>query len=387
MRFQFEKRQICESTRTTIKSLAQEIETNRRKNLALATHGMVKKARKLPPGFTAAADAWLNSKTKLTPLGRTFYAQYVRKLSRYFGNRLVSDITAEGITALQKTRRDEELSGRQINCEINTLRAILQHCKVWSALLERADGGKIEMLDERTDVGRALSPDEEARLLDASAESPSPALYPMFILSLDAGLRPTEIRRLRRENLDLCWRAGAIESGRVRVGISKTEASSGRSVPLTRRACGALTLWLSRFPDGHAKSFVFPFHRVGFAGNGRKPHVWAVDLDRPASRSNYKRSFETACSRASVECRFYDGRHTFITKLAENSAVSEETIRQLAGHVSKEMLKRYAHVRDKARQEAISILEGPIAPSNASVRENLAQKLLQSSDLPEPLLN
>ena len=69
-----------------------------------------------------------------------------------------------------------------------------------------------------------------------------------------------------------------------------------------------------------------------------------------------------------------------ITKLAENPAVSEETIRQLAGHVSKDMLKRYAHIRDRARRDAIATLEGPNP-------ENLAQKLLQLNEQRGPLTN
>jgi hypothetical protein len=50
-----------------------------------------------------------------------------------------------------------------------------------------------------------------------------------------------------------------------------------------------------------------------------------------------------------------------VTRLAENPAVSEETIRQLAGHASPRMLARYAHIRAQARRDAIATLEGPEA--------------------------
>jgi integrase len=50
-----------------------------------------------------------------------------------------------------------------------------------------------------------------------------------------------------------------------------------------------------------------------------------------------------------VDFRLYDARHTFVTRLAENPTLSEETIRQLAGHVNPRMLARYAHFRAKAR--------------------------------------
>jgi integrase len=51
-------------------------------------------------------------------------------------------------------------------------------------------------------------------------------------------------------------------------------------------------------------------------------------------------------------------RHTFISQLAENPAVSEQTIKALAGHVSRQMLERYSHIRSEAKQAAIQALEG-----------------------------
>jgi hypothetical protein len=50
--------------------------------------------------------------------------------------------------------------------------------------------------------------------------------------------------------------------------------------------------------------------------------------------------------------------HTFISRLAENHAVSEQTIRALVGHVSRQMLERYPRVRAEAKQVAIRTLDG-----------------------------
>ena len=50
-------------------------------------------------------------------------------------------------------------------------------------------------------------------------------------------------------------------------------------------------------------------------------------------------------------------RHTFISRLAENPSVSEQTIKALAGHVSRQMLERYSHIRSQAKQAAIQALE------------------------------
>ena len=37
--------------------------------------------------------------------------------------------------------------------------------------------------------------------------------------------------------------------------------------------------------------------------------------------------------------------------------MSEETIRSLAGHVSRKMLERYSHIREQARKAAIEMRE------------------------------
>jgi integrase len=158
-------------------------------------------------------------------------------------------------------------------------------------------------------------------------------------------------------------------------------------VPLTRRACAALTLWLSQFADAGQDAYAFPFHHVGFAGNGRKSHLWGVDHSRPMSTYSYKTAFNTARRKAGVNCRLYDARHTFITHLAENPQVSEETIRQLAGHVSPRMLARYAHIRAQARRDAIATLESsaegaPTPNFDSDGAQNWAQSNESSDTLP-----
>ena len=58
-----------------------------------------------------------------------------------------------------------------------------------------------------------------------------------------------------------------------------------------------------------------------------------------------------------MKYRWHDLRHTFISGLAENPNVSEQTIREMAGHVSKEMMHRYSRIRIEAKKEAIASLE------------------------------
>lgn len=216
-------------------------------------------------------------------------------------------------------------------------------------------GERVRNLRESHNVGRAISREDERKLLEAVGRSDSPALLPLFILTLDTGLRASETRSLRNEDLELEWKNGTIVSGRLIVSKSKTEAGKGRAIPFTGRVCSALTLWLSRFPEANAGSYVFPHHRVACRGGRAEHYLYDVDLGKPIG--SWKRAWAYACTKSEVKYRWHDLRHTFVSRLAENPHVSEETIRSLAGHVSKQMLSRYSHIRSHAKQAAIAALE------------------------------
>jgi integrase len=50
--------------------------------------------------------------------------------------------------------------------------------------------------------------------------------------------------------------------------------------------------------------------------------------------------------------RFHDLRHLAVTKLAEFEA-SDATIMAIAGHISREMMEHYSHVRAAAKRKAV----------------------------------
>lgn len=80
--------------------------------------------------------------------------------------------------------------------------------------------------------------------------------------------------------------------------------------------------------------------------------------------------------------RWHDCRHTFITRLAENPNVSEETIRSLAGHVSKKMLERYSHIRIAAKQAAIAGIENfHSALAGSPIDRDHAPSLMRLADV------
>lgn len=349
-KFRFQGQLIRETARTGSKTVAREAERARRRELELAVNGIKKRAR--IPLFSFAAKEWAKTKSSLAPKSIERFDHHVATLTKEFGGRLVCDIGADDISALQRKRAGEGKAARTINYEVGVLRQILKAYGLWAALSDR-----VKSLRERQDVGRSISREDEGKLIAVISGCRSPAMLPVFITAIDTGLRASEVRSLRRRDLTLEWAEGVIVAGRLTVPKSKTEAGTGRIVPLTRRICGVLTLWLSRFPDAAPDAYVFPRHKVGIAGKDRTPCIWSVQLDQPIGE--WKKTWDRVRATAEVECRWHDLRHTFVTRLAENPNVSEETIRSLAGHVSRRMLERYSHIRTRAKEEAIRTLEQP----------------------------
>src|SRR5690606_19479298 len=65
-----------------------------------------------------------------------------------------------------------------------------------------------------------------------------------------------------------------------------------------------------------------------------------------------KTAWGNARERAGVTGRLHDSRHTLITELAESGA-GDQTIMDIAGHVSRQILKHYSHIRMQAKREAL----------------------------------
>ena len=349
---------VRESSRSHSKTVARQAEMARRRELELAVN-RIGKPRERMPLFSVAADEWHKSLATtgdegLSPRTVSRYLQCLSPLKKAFRDRLVCDIDNEDVRVYQRARLADGLTGRSVNYEVGTLRQILKSYGLWGPIVDR-----VRALKENQDIGKAVSRDDEEKLIVAAQESRSPALLPLLITSVDTGLRSAELKALRRSDLILKIENESVVSGKLIVPRSKTPAGAGRVVPLSRRVCAVLTLWLARFTNARPDSYVFPFHRIGIGGDKCEPVMWDIDLSKPMAE--WKNAWTKACRTAGVKYRWHDLRHTFISRLAENPAVSEQTIRSLAGHVSRRMMDRYSHIRDRARRAAIEVLETQVA--------------------------
>lgn len=125
---------------------------------------------------------------------------------------------------------------------------------------------------------------------------------------------------------------------------SKTEAGSGRLIPLNPAVFDALAKWATRFPEARAEGYVF---------------LWCqnrqLDLTRPTK--GWRIGWRNALKGAGVKCRFHDLRVTCITKLAEGQG-SNMTIMSIAGHVSRRRLEHGSRIRLDAKRHALEAIPG-----------------------------
>ena len=243
-RFKFGGRIIHESSRSHSRTVAREAEKQRRRQLEETWNKITK--RTLPPTFEKAADDWYEAvKPHLAERTKDIYDVALRcHLKPALGALLLCDVDTSAIATYQARRKSAKASARTLNKELQVLRQILKRHKLWANLQ-----GDVRFEHESQQVGKALSPDEESALLTTCEQNP--LLRAVVTLALNTTMRDHEIKGLRWHQIDLFDRI-------LTVGKSKTDAGTGRVIPLNAAAVRALADWSERFPKREPEHFVFP---------------------------------------------------------------------------------------------------------------------------------
>lgn len=249
------------------------------------------------------------------------------------------DITDRTILKYQTDRLAENAASKTINDEVGFLLRLLPVAQSGALRAQLKQQKKLKLRTTKR-VGKAYSEGEKAELLKAAREGrQSKGIYFSMMLALHAGLRDKEIRTLQWNRLNLTKRM-------ITVGESKTAAGSGRTIPLNGDLFAAAVeyarWYTGRFGNSTPDWYVFPFG---------KPRP--ADPTRP--QTTLKTAWRNTRKSAKVEGRFHDNRHTFVTDLAESGA-SDQVIQDLAGHVSRDMVKHYSHIRTEAKRRAVDAL-------------------------------
>ena len=348
--FRIGGRRVRESTGTDKITLAKKAEERRRRELERALVGLPANEpdRRLRTVREVLREYAASYALTHRPASTAIVQERAKHLERLLGDHVTADLTEARMLQYITRRRNEGVGNRTANLEVLVLSRALGG--TWRELWP-----KLRRLEENRLAGRALTPEEESKILEAAARNKSPLIYPYLMTLLWTGLRAGEA-------LGLTWGRVDFERGEIVVGEAKTAAGAGRVIPIAGPLRSVLAhhraAMTARFGPLKPDWYVFP------ACERQRPS----DPTRPALA--LKTAWTSIRKAAGVKCRLHDLRHTFCSRLAEQG-VPEFAMLALMGHVSRSMLQRYSHVGESARRAAIAALERAygVAKETAKVGE------------------
>ncbi len=345
-KFYFAGRLIRESSKSTSKTVAKNAANQRRRELEQGFNNVQTKRENRVRQLREVADEYL-ADYRLRFRGVTFAEYAIGHVVRQLGDKLLIDIDETTVLAYQTARLKEQAAPKSINEEVRFLLTLMGESG--DVIRVRLRKKKKLKLPARRKIGKAYEPEETRRRREISGQSRSPHIRLALTLALNAGMRDSEIK-------SLTWGQIHLGKGYLEVKESKTAAGEGRTIPINSVLRQAILEHREQY-EKRSKTvadewYIFPFG---------KP--------RPSDPTRHVTTLKTAWKNvrknANVTGRWHDHRHTLITQLAESGA-GEETIRQIVGHVSKEVLRDYLHIRMKAKREA---LEGIVEQSGTRKEE------------------
>jgi len=345
--FWFSGRRIRESSKSPSKTIAKGAEQKRKRELEEGFNNFTDQRHERIRTFSDLADEFLAAYKLRLPQSVVFAEYAVHHLKQILGSKMLVDFNEAAVIHYQNARLDEGASPKSVNEEVGFLLRILD--EPGDLLRVRLRKRKMLKLKVHTTVGKAFTPEEKDRMLEEARKARSPHIFPALSLALNAGMRDAEIKTLTWEQIDFTKKY-------LTVGHSKTEAGEGRTIPLNStllEVFAEYSEWYRmKFGAPQAEWYVFPFGKPS-----------PSDPTRPVT--TLKTAWNNVRKKAQVKGRWHDNRHTLITDLAESGA-GDQTIMDIAGHVSKQMLKHYSHIRMEAKRRALeSIVTGrPVEESS-----------------------
>jgi len=323
-----------------------------------------RKLAKMP--LLEAGHAWLETrKPFLGPRTVADYGWYIGNLVKFFGNMPLEQLANPDTLRAYQIERSKTCGASIVNHELCVLIQLLKRIRRWVEIEPHYE--QIPLPKES--VGRALTPDEERRMLQAGASRPSWArAHNLIILSLHTAAGPSEMLGLKLQD---CF-VDNPNTARIFIHENTKNKNRVREVPLNVDALGAVKALMQLAKE---------------CGCGRPEHYLVPRRIRkglydPCLHGFWPNTaFDEIRATAGVRCRPYDLRHSGLTKLAEKNP--EQVVLKIAGHVSPQMLRKvYAHVRLPALRNAVDSIgsvavhradntEEPVKENNAKTQQTL----------------
>ena len=304
--------------------------------------------------FKLAWRAWLDEHSlSISENTLRGYRYHIRHLEPFFGelplNRIHSGHYESYIDLREKT-----CNGSTLRHELNAVNQMLDRAHLWKgskleseyALIQKR---RLKLAPRRR--GEVLEPDAKDRLIHVAKANPRWLLALCgTVLTLTTTADMGELVHLHLGDIDLGRR-----TMRIREGLKNEKRE--RTITLNDSAFAAIKLILKRYYRivrnlGVAED---PEHYI-FPGRKR-----AGNYDPWRPLGSWRRAWDRLREAAGMpHIRKKALRRQPITELLEDKEVSDQTVLELAGHVTKEMQNLYSEIRLEPKRKATAKLEIPL---------------------------
>ena len=256
------------------------------------------------------------------------------------GNIPLKIVSSFHIERIKKSLLDAGKTPRTIQYCLATFRQVWNHARRAGIVAGDSPTRNVKIPKFDNQRQRFLTDDECNRLLD-ELNKKSMETYFYSVLSLDAGLRFSEVAGLQFQDIDLI---------RETILLLDTKSGRNRTVYMTERVKAIL----SGLPKaGGPDSLVFPGKHGGQMteiGDAFKNAVDALNLNKGISDDRLK-------------CVYHSLRHTHASRLLE-AGTDIYLVKTLLGHRNIATTERYLHVRADSLRDAIRGMERMSNQSN-----------------------
>lgn len=317
------------------KTVAKEREAKYRQEVREGKHNV--KARRIK--FETFAEKYLeHARVNKKPKSAERNKVSIGQLMPYFKGKLIGSIHPFQVEQYKKARRDAGASPATVNRDVATLRNMMNKGVDWG-FLQVNPIAKVKMLHEDNEKMWALSPEEEARLLEECDKRPQKAekyLRDLVEFALYSGMR-------RQEIFDLRWVHVHLDENYLLATDTKTHQD--RPVPINE----TLRDILQRRMDDQ-REYVF----TNSAGN--RLTVLTNAFWRAVKEAGLLRWEEKDGKMVKVRFRFHDLRHSFGSRLGMNGT-DLKSIMEIMGHKTAKVAMRYQHPSPSHKLEAVKSLD------------------------------
>lgn len=309
--------------------------------------------------FPTAAKLWLETrKPYLNENTFALYEHHISQLSKFFGHLTIQKIHLGHLREYQRARVANSVTLQDgtvispwkkpagasiIKHELVIVQGILKRAGLWKKFGAHYEALPIPKVNKQ----KVMTDLEEARLFDIASQCPEFELaYWVAVITASTTAAGSELRYLRHKDVQM-----ETKPPRLTVRMDKAKNGyRGRVIALNQTAFEMMQNCIERakkmgsfLPD----HYIFPA-RV-------KRNKW--NPEKPASESWLKKSFHAMREAADLpwltpHCL----RHQAITRMLE-LGTPEETVRSIAGHVSEQMMRHYAHTRIAAQMTELEKLD------------------------------